>query len=195
MSTERRTFFAGRLWPTVAAVAVILVATALVLHGEGRLWICACGRILLWAGNVCSPDNSQHLLDPYSFTHILHGFAFCGLLALLAPRVPVHWRLCLAILLEALWEVLENSEYVIQRFREATAALGYQGDTVVNSVGDIAACATGFMLARKLGLWRSLIIFIVTETVLTLWIKDSLILELVMLIHPIDAIKSWQLCH
>ena len=176
-------------------IAAILVLTALLLHYEGRLWICACGRVLLWAGNVCSSDNSQHLFDPYTFTHIMHGFAFCALLTLIAPKLPLRWRLCLAILLEASWELLENSEYVIARFREATAALGYQGDTVVNSLGDITACALGFFLARKLGLWRSLIIFIVTETVLTIWIKDSLLLEIIMLIHPVDALKTWQMCH
>src|SRR3982750_4121364 len=120
------------LWPAVA-IAAIFASTALLLHYEGRLWMCACGRILLWSGNVCSSDNSQHLFDPYTFTHLMHGFAFCGLLALVVPKLPLRWRLCLAILLEASWEILENSQYVIQRFREATAALGYQGDTVVNS--------------------------------------------------------------
>jgi hypothetical protein len=187
------TFTIKRLWPVIAVAAIVIV-TALLLHLEGRLWICACGRVLLWSGNVCSSDNSQHLFDPYSFTHLMHGFAFCGLLALVAPRVPLRWRLCLAILLEAGWELLENSAYVIQRFREATAALGYQGDTVVNSLGDITACTIGFLIARKLGLWRALIIFIATEAIVTIWIKDSLILEIIMLIHPIDALKTWQLC-
>jgi hypothetical protein len=181
------------LWPGIV-IAAILVVTVLLLHNEGRLWLCSCGRLLLWAGDICSSDSSQHLLDPYSFTHLLHGFAFCGLLALLAPRLSVSWRLCLAILMEALWEVLENSEYVINRYREATAALGYHGDTVVNSLGDIASCAVGFMLARRLGLWRSLALFVVTEAVLTIWIRDSLILEVLMLIHPVSAIKAWQLC-
>jgi len=188
------TLTAKKLLPAIT-IAAILVSTALLLHYEGRLWMCACGRILVWAGNVCSSDNSQHLFDPYSFTHILHGFAFCALLALLVPKLPLSWKLCLAILLEASWELLENSQYVIGRFRETTAALGYQGDTVVNSLGDIAACVVGFLLARKLGLWRSLIIFIATEVILTIWIKDSLLLEIIMLIHPIDALKTWQMCH
>ena len=182
-----------RLWPVVV-IAVILIATAFGLHNQGRLWICACGRVLLWAGNICSSDNSQHLFDPYSFTHLLHGFAFCGLLALIIPRVPVRWRLSIAILLEALWEIIENSEYVIARYREATAALGYHGDTVLNSLGDITACGVGFLLAQRLGLWRSLILFVAIEAMLTIWIRDSLILEIIMLLHPINAIKSWQLC-
>lgn len=193
MPAGRLTFNKGKLWPGVV-IAAILVATAFELHNQGRLWICACGRVLLWAGNICSSDNSQHLFDPYSFTHLLHGFAFCGLLALLVPRMPVRWRLCLAILLEALWEIIENSEYVIERYREATAALGYHGDTVVNSLGDITACFVGFLLAQRLGFRRSLILFVVVEAMLTIWIRDSLILEIIMLLHPVNAIKAWQLC-
>jgi len=193
MPAKYLTLTTKRLWPGII-IAAILVATAFELHSQGRLWICACGRVLLWAGNICSSDNSQHFLDPYSFTHLLHGFAFCGLLALIVPRVPVRWRLCLAISLEALWEIIENSEYVIERYRDATAALGYHGDTVVNSIGDIAACGVGFLLAQRLGLWRSLILFVAIEAVLTIWIRDSLILEIIMLLHPINAIKAWQLC-
>ena len=181
------------LWPAVVIIAM-LVATAWQLHHQGRLWFCSCGRILFWSGDVCSANNSQHFLDPYSFTHLLHGFAFCALLTLLLPKLHVRWRLCLALFLEAVWEVLENSEFVIQRFREATAALGYQGDTVINSLGDIVACAAGFLLARRLGLWRSLAIFVVTEAVLIIWIRDSLLLEILMLIYPIGAIKTWQTC-
>lgn len=187
------TLDAKRFLPALV-IAAILVSAALLLHWEGRLWICACGRVLLWSSNICSADNSQHLFDPYTFTHVMHGFAFCALLALVAARLSWRWKLCLVILLEASWELLENSEFVIRRFREATAALGYQGDTVVNSLGDITACAIGFLLARKLGLWRSLVIFVVTETVVTLWIRDSMLLEIIMLIHPIEAIKNWQLC-
>jgi len=193
MPAKYLTLTAKRLWPGIV-IGAILVATAFELHSQGRLWICACGRVLLWAGNICSSDNSQHFLDPYSFTHLLHGFAFCGLLALIVPRVPVRWRLCLAISLEALWEIIENSEYVIERYRDATAALGYHGDTVMNSIGDIAACGVGFLLAQRLGLWRSLILFVAIEAVLTIWIRDSLILEIIMLLHPINAIKAWQLC-
>ncbi|MDQ3819790.1 MAG: DUF2585 family protein [Acidobacteriota bacterium] len=193
MPARNLSFDRKRFLPVII-IAGIFLATAFELHNQGRLWICACGRVLIWAGNICSSDNSQHLFDPYSFTHLLHGFAFCGLLALIVPRVPFRWRLCLAILLEVLWEIIENSEYVIQRYREATAALGYHGDTVLNSLGDITACALGFLLAQRLGLWRSLILFVAVEAVLTIWIRDSLILQVIMLLHPIDAIKAWQLC-
>lgn len=182
-----------RLWPSLVVVAILAV-TVWLLRYEGRLWICACGQLSLWAGDVCSSNSSQQIFDPYSFTHLLHGFAFCGLLAWLIPKVPLRWRFCLMILLEALWEITENSAYVIQRYREATAALGYQGDTVVNSLGDITSCAIGFVIAYKLGLRRSLILFFAVEALMLVWIRDSLLLEIIMLLRPISAIKAWQLC-
>lgn len=118
---------------------------------------------------------------------------FAGLLALLLRRMTAAWRLVCAIAIESCWEIIENSNTVIQRYREATASLGYQGDTVVNSVGDILCCGVGFMVARKLG-WRwSIALFFAVETVLLFWIRDSLLLEILMLIHPMDSIKTWQL--
>jgi hypothetical protein len=182
------------LLPLIAAIG-LLVAATLQLHSQGRMWWCSCGQVFLWAGNIWSSHNSQHLLDPYTFTHVLHGFFFCWLLALVIPRVSPLWRLCLAISMEALWEVFENTEFVVQRYREMTAALGYYGDSVANSLGDILTCGIGFMIAQRLGFRRALAVFAATELVLLLWIRDSLILEVVMLIYPIDAIKAWQLGH
>lgn len=185
---------AGRrmwLWPGMFAT---LLVTLGLLRGEGRLWLCACGRLSVWAGNICSADNSQQFFDPYSFTHLLHGFLYCWLLAWLAPRLTAQWQLWLAVAVEALWEVCENSSFVIQRYREATAALGYQGDTIVNSIGDILSCALGFMLARRLGFRRSLALFVAVEVVLLYWIRDSLMLEILILLHPVNAIRAWQLC-
>lgn len=184
----------SKIWPWLASV-VVLIVTACLLRSEGRLWICSCGKLLVWAGDVCSSDNSQHFLDPYSFTHVLHGFAYGGLLAWAVPRLSPAWRLCLAVLVEAMWEVIENSDFIIQRYREATAALGYQGDTLVNSLGDILCCGIGFLMARRLGFRRTLALFVVTEVVLLLWIRDSLLLEVLMLLLPVDAIKAWQMCH
>jgi hypothetical protein len=182
------------VWPWLASAAV-LVAAVVQLRNQGRLWWCACGRVLLWSGDAWSSDNSQHLFDPYSFTHVLHGFAFCGLLAWLLPRLSWNWRLALAISLEALWEVFENSAFIINRYRESTLALGYTGDTIINSFGDLVACGLGFLLARRLGFLRTLLIFLLTEIVLLLWIRDSLILEILMLVYPIDEIKAWQMSH
>ena len=120
---------------------------------------------------------------------------FCGLLTLLIRGLPTSWRFCIAITLEAAWELIENTNTVIQHYRAATASLGYQGDTVMNSLGDIMCCGIGFMIARKLGWRRSLVLFIVTEAVLLIWIRDSLLLEIIMLVSPISAIKVWQVGH
>jgi len=185
------------LWSWAAIVAAF-AAAALLLHLQGRLWICTCGRVDLWSGNICSSDNSQHLLDPFSFTHVLHGFLFFWLIALLVKFVikglQPAWQLVIAVSVEALWEVFENTNFIIDRYRSTTAALGYNGDTVVNSSGDILCCLIGFLIARQLGWRRSLIVFAIAELLLLAWIKDSLLLEILMLISPIDAIRTWQMC-
>lgn len=177
------------------AITVLLIVVALLERSQGRLWICSCGRILLWAGDIWSSDNSQHWLDPYSFTHILHGFLFFWLVAGLVPRLPFAWQLCLAILIEGAWEVVENSAAIIDRYRAVTVSLGYTGDTIVNSLADIVICGLGFWLARQLGWRRTLVIFIVVEVVLLVWIRDGLILNVLMLIYPIDAVRTWQSVH
>ena len=178
--------------PAVLILAVLALAL-FQLRNQGRTWWCACQQYFPWAGDIWSAHNSQHLFDPYSFTHILHGFAFCWLLALCIPRLSVTWRLALATLLEAAWEVFENTEFVIQRYREETAALGYNGDSVFNSFGDILLCIVGFMIAQRLGFKRSVLVFVATELVLLLWIRDSLLLEILMLVYPIEALKGWQM--
>src|SRR5579871_3310033 len=178
-------------WPWLAMVFA-LTAIVLLLRSQGRSWWCSCGQLYPWVSDAQGPHNSQHLFDPYSFTHVLHGFLLCGLLVWAVPRWPLAWQLCLAVGLEGLWEVLENSAFVIERYRSATMAQGYTGDTIVNSLGDILSCALGFVWARRLGFWRCCLIFLATEVILLLWIHDSLLLEVVMLVHPIDAIKAWQ---
>ena len=180
-----------RSLPWFATLAVLL-GTALILHSQGRLWWCSCDYLLVWSGDPWSSDNSQHLLDPYSFTHLLHGFLLCGLLTLLVPRLSTVWRLWLAVTIEAGWEVVENSEVVIRRYREETAALGYHGDTIVNSLGDILVCGLGFMVAQRLGFRRAFVLFLLTEVMLAILIRDNLTLNIVMLIHPLEAIKEWQ---
>jgi uncharacterized protein DUF2585 len=180
-----------KLWPL--ALVAVFVAAALQLRNQGRSWWCSCGQTFLWAGDIWSSHNSQHLLDPYSFTHVLHGFLLFWLLSWLIPRRPQAWQFTLAILLEALWEVFENTEFTIQRYRETTAALGYYGDSVANSLGDVAMCGIGFLIALRLGVFRSLLVFALTEAVLLFWIRDSLLLEILMLIYPIDWLKAWQI--
>lgn len=181
----------SKVWPWLASLAVGLL-TPFILRLQGRLWWCACGYLRLWVGDIWSSDNSQHILDPYSFTHILHGVIFFWALVALAPRLSLAWQLWWALLIEAAWEIAENSAFIIQRYRETTLALGYTGDTIVNSLADILMCGLGFWLALKLGFRRSVLLFVLTEVILILWIKDSLILNVIMLIYPIEAIKNWQ---
>ena len=183
-----------RLLAPGIGIAVTAALMALLLWIQGRLLLCACGEFKLWIGDTCSSNNSQQLFDPYSFTHILHGFLLCWVVLLLFRRLAPAWQLTIALALEAAWEVFENTQFVIDRYRAETAALGYTGDTIVNSFGDLACALIGFLIARKLGIKWSLIVFLLVEVVLVFWIKDGLLLQILMLIVPIDAIKAWQMC-
>ena len=165
---------------------------AVVLWGQGRVWWCSAGDYSPWAWNIWSQHNSQHLVDPYSFTHILHGVLEFWLLGLIFGRVPVAWRLLMAVVIEGSWEVIENTNYVINRYREATISLDYFGDSIINSLSDITCCGLGFLIAYKLRFCKSLALFVVTEAVLIFWIRDSLLINILMLIYPLDAIKAWQ---
>jgi hypothetical protein len=141
---------------------------------------------------VNSSENSQHVTDWYTFTHVIHGFAFYGLLWLTLGRLPVGWRLAAAVLLEAIWEVAENTPFVIDRYRAATIALDYYGDSILNSVSDIAAMMSGFFIARRLPVWASVVLVVSLEVFAVLVIRDNLTLNIVMLLYPIDAIRQWQ---
>lgn len=182
-----------RSTPATIITIVVVLLMGLALSAEGRLLLCACGEFKIWIGDTCSSNNSQQLFDPYSFTHILHGFLLFWLVLLLLRNRPA-WQLCVALALEAAWEIFENTPFVIDRYRAETAALGYTGDTIVNSFGDLACALVGFLIARKLGFLRSLVVFLAVELILVLWIKDGLLLQILMLIVPIDAVKVWQLC-
>ena len=183
-------FFKER--PLLLCVIVIAVA-AFVLLLQGRVWWCQAGDYSPWAWDIWSTHNSQHLVDPYSFTHILHGVLEFWLIGLVFKKVPLAWRLVIAVMIEATWEVAENSTFVIERYRAATISLDYFGDSIINSMSDILCCATGFVIAYKLKFWKSLALFLATETVLIFWIRDSLLINIIMLIHPVEAIKVWQI--
>ena len=179
----------------IVATGLVFLLMIVLLRGLGRMFFCAtCGQFAVWVGDTCSSSTSQQLFDPYSFTHVLHGFLFFWLVALLFRRLPAAWQLWVALLLEAAWEVFENTKFVIDKYRTETAALGYTGDTIVNSLGDLACALAGFLLARQLGVRRSLIVFALVELVLILWIRDSLLLQILMLVRPVAALKSWQMC-
>lgn len=176
----------------ILCLAVMSVA-ALTLWLQGRVWWCRAGDFLPWSWTVNSTHNSQHVIDAYSFTHILHGILEFWLLSLVFPRVPLAWRLLIAVFIEASWELIENTDYVINRYREATISLDYFGDSIINSLSDIAGCAAGFGIAYKLKFWKSLALFVATELILILTIRDSLIINIIMLVYPVDAIKAWQM--
>ena len=188
-----KTTLEGR-WPAIVIAAIIPV-TVLLLRWQGRIWWCACGSPRLWDGDIWSAHNSQHLFDAYSFTHLLHGVILCGVVALLWRRLPLRWLIVVAVAFGAFWEVIENSAFIIQRYRETTISLGYEGDSIANSLADILCCALGCLLARRLGLWRSIAFFVVVETILLFWVRDNLTLNILMLIHPVPTIKAWQMVH
>ncbi|GGE96008.1 DUF2585 domain-containing protein [Stappia taiwanensis] len=181
----------SRHLPFVVAL-VLIAATAAILLAMGRVPICTCGEIKLWTGDVISSDNSQHLSDWYTPSHIIHGMIFYALFHYTLPRVPLGWRAVGAILIEAAWEILENSPIIIDRYREATIAVGYVGDSVINSVADILWMLVGFWLAANLP-WRvTLGLALAMEAVAALVIRDNLTLNIIMLLWPIDGIRAWQ---
>jgi hypothetical protein len=175
----------------IAALLIILALAAIELV-LGRHPICTCGSIDLWVGARDSPKTSQMLIDWYSFSHIVHGFIFYAALWLIARRWPAEWRFLAALLIEASWEVIENTPFIIDRYRTATAALGYNGDSVVNSVSDVLMMALGFLLARKLPVWASVALLVVLELIPLFAIRDNLTLNVWMLLAPSKAIAAWQ---
>jgi hypothetical protein len=170
-----------------------LVALAIVyLRFMGRIWWCKCGHYYPVSLHVNSMHNSQHLFDAYSLSHVLHGMIFFGILWLFRRRISLAWRAAIAATMEIGWEMMENSPIIINRYRTATVSLGYRGDSIFNSLGDIASFVLGFYIARKLGLWWSIVIFLALELLMLWMIRDNLTLNVLMLLWPIDAIRKWQ---
>jgi hypothetical protein len=174
------------------AAAVTVAVTAAALLAMGRTVWCGCGSLVPWAWDVWSEHNSQHLLDPYAVSHVLHGLLFyAGARAVIrTPRTDL--RFALAIAAEAVWEIVENTDAVIARYREATISLEYYGDSVANSVADLGACAVGFAIAARLPWWGSALLFVAAEALLAWWIRDGLLLNVLMLLLPLDAVRAWQ---
>lgn len=180
---DKRTRF---VIPAVAAIAVAI------LWLQGRVWWCKEGDLWPWSWDIWTSHNSQHFIDPYSFTHILHGVLEFWLIGLVFYKVPLAWRFVIAIFIESTWEVVENTNAVIQHYRTVTMSLDYFGDSILNSAADIVACGTGFWIAYKIRFWWSLAVFLTTELILLLTIRDSLLINILMLLYPIEAIKTWQ---
>jgi uncharacterized protein DUF2585 len=174
----------------VCAAIVIVMAVALALMGHPA--ICKCGYVKLWHGVPLSSENSQHISDWYTFSHVIHGFAFYWLTWLVARRQPLGVRLAAAIFLECAWEVFENTDFVINRYREVTISLDYYGDSVLNSTMDVAAMILGFVAASRFPVWATILLVIGFEAFVGYSIRDNLLLNIIMLIYPLESIKRWQ---
>jgi hypothetical protein len=172
-------------------VGVVAIA-ALVLLLMGRTPICTCGYVKLWHGVVFSAENSQHLSDWYTPSHVIHGFIFYGVLWLFARRTPIGMRLVLATLIEAAWEVIENTDLIINRYRETTISLDYYGDSVINSASDILFMVMGFLAAGRLPVWLTVVLAVALELFVGALIRDNLTLNVIMLLWPLEAIRLWQ---
>lgn len=179
-----------RRWPWL--VLLILLLTAAILLWLGRNPICTCGTVDLWVSGRDSPRTSQMIADWYSLSHVVHGLLFYAGLWLVARHRPVEWRFAAALLIEAAWEIAENTQMIIDRYREATAALGYNGDSILNSLADIGMMALGFLAARKLPVWAAIALVVVLELLPLAAIRDNLTLNVWMLLAPNEAIAQWQ---
>jgi hypothetical protein len=176
----------------VLIVLALIALQAAALHALGRVPVCTCGSIKLWQSTVNSSENSQHIFDWYTPSHIVHGFIFYLALWFFFPRTPVLLRLAIAVGIEVAWEIIENTPAVIERYRSGTISLSYYGDSILNSLADTLAMAAGFLLASRLPVVVSAALVIAFELFTAYWIRDNLTLNVVMLLYPLDAIRDWQ---
>ncbi|MDK9697772.1 MAG: DUF2585 family protein [Siculibacillus sp.] len=186
--TETRRFVLLSLFLFAAAVSV----QGAILHHAGQPTICTCGVVRFWAGDVRGPENSQQIADWYSFSHVIHGMIFYALTRLALPRAPLVAWLAVALGIEVAWELVENSPMVIERYREQALAQGYSGDSIVNSISDTAMMVVGFALARVMPARATIGVALAFEIFTAVTIRDNLTLNVIQLVHPVEAIAAWQ---
>ena len=173
-------------------IAALLAIQVVYERLQGRIWWCKCGRWNPVSLDVWSEHNSQHVFDPYSLSHFSHGLIFFGVLWLARRWISMNWRLVCAVAIEVAWEMCENSPFIINRYREATVSLGYTGDSLANSLGDVVSLAIGFWIASKLNLVKAIALYLLLELLMLWWIRDNLALNVLMLLWPLEAIRKWQ---
>lgn len=173
-------------------IVAILVVQVFAEHLMGRVWICSCGTIRLWVGDIWSPELSQQIFDWYTASHIVHGILFYGLLRLVLPRAPVLVRLAIAVGIEASWEIAENSSWVIEAYRKQALAAGYTGDSILNSLMDNVSMMTGFALARWLPWKATVALVLALEIGAAALVHDNLTLNILNFVHRFPAIEAWQ---
>jgi hypothetical protein len=186
------TYWKRHRW-IIGTFLAVLILTGSIELWMGRSPLGPDGRFGLWEGDIWSSENSQRVADPYSFSHLVHGMLFYGFLWLVARKLPVRHRLLMALVLEAGWELLENSPLIINRYRETTIALGYTGDSVLNSLSDVLMMTLGFLFAFRVRPRVTVAAIILMEVGCALWVRDNLTLNVIMLVHPVEAIKAWQM--
>ncbi len=176
----------------ILGVGIILLAHAVLLYFMGQPWMYEGGYIKFWHGVVISGENSQHLTDWYTLSHVIHGLLFYAVLSLVFPKLSVGTRLLMALAIESGWELFENTDMIINRYREQALAQGYFGDSIVNSMGDMLAALGGFLIAWRIPVWSAIVLVILLEAIAIYFIRDSLTFNIIQLIHPIDVIGAWQ---
>ena len=182
-----------KLLPAIAAALAITAAAAAILLWMGRIPTCGCGTIKLWHNHANDAETSQHFADWYTYSHVLHGVIFYWLLwAVFRGRLSVAARLVIAMLMEAAWEIFENTGFIIERYRTQTISRDYAGDSVINSVGDMLATLVGFLIAARLPAWLTVVLLIATEITMLILLRDNLLLNIIMLVYPLEAIRQWQ---
>lgn len=176
----------------IIGLVLVMAVTGLIEWGTGRSLLGPDGMFGWWDGNIHGSENSQRVADAYTFSHIIHGMAFYAFLWWVARKVPMRYRFVIALVMEALWELLENSPIIIDRYRATAIAQGYVGDSVLNSISDIGWAGLGFIITKYSKIWVTVALIVVMELGCLFWIRDNLTLNIVMLAYPVESINTWQ---